>query len=351
MWLKPSDFLGVVVKRVWVRPSNFLGVVVRRVRVRPSDFMGAVVKRVWVIQWLSGRCGENGVGRTQWLSGVVAKSVGETQWLCRRNGEKGVVKTQRLPGRCGEKGVGWIQWLSGVVAKIVGETQWLCRRSGEKGVGDMRWISGRSGEKSVGETQWLSGRTGEETISLHCLVSGPGTPVLRQLLAKSRRLRQYHHEFCMRVKHGLNRKHRRTRTKGIWQHGLKAGASCKARSLVKANSHITCRAHTVPLPCRVDKGLDCVFPIWFTQCGRVWFTHAVLRPCRSQSDFSRPRHSTAWHVWINIDRRKTACGRPTRVRLFPATIRSFTTVVIRISNWNAAGQCEPKQRFSWTRIS
>ena len=30
-----------------------------------------------------------------------------------------------------------------------------------------------------------------------------------------------------------------------------------------------CRAHAVPLPCRAAKCLECVFPIWFTQCGRV----------------------------------------------------------------------------------
>jgi hypothetical protein len=59
----------------------------------------------------------------------------------------------------------------------------------------------------------------------------------------------------------------------------------------------------MPRPCRVAKSLDYVFPIWFTQCGRVWFTHAMARlfrvrimpwPCRSESNFSRPRHSTAW---------------------------------------------------------
>jgi hypothetical protein len=41
---------------------------------------------------------------------------------------------------------------------------------------------------------------------------------------------------------------------------------------LKADSHIACRAHAVPLPCRAAEGLECVFPIWFTQCGRVWFT-------------------------------------------------------------------------------
>jgi hypothetical protein len=38
---------------------------------------------------------------------------------------------------------------------------------------------------------------------------------------------------------------------------------------IKADSHIACRAHAVPLPCRAAKGLECVFPIGFTQCGRV----------------------------------------------------------------------------------
>ena len=30
---------------------------------------------------------------------------------------------------------------------------------------------------------------------------------------------------------------------------------------VKAYSHIACRAHAVPMPCRAAKGLECVFPI------------------------------------------------------------------------------------------
>ena len=68
----------------------------------------------------------------------------------------------------------------------------------------------------------------------------------------------------------------------------------------KANSHI---------PCRVSKSSDCVFPIWFTQCGRVSFTHAVLK-ATSQG------HSTAWHLWISIGRRKKAWWRPARFGFF-----------------------------------
>ena len=42
-----------------------------------------------------------------------------------------------------------------------------------------------------------------------------------------------------------------------------------------------CRAHVTLLPCRASKDLECVFPIWFTQCGRVWFTLAM--PCSDHS--------------------------------------------------------------------
>jgi hypothetical protein len=30
---------------------------------------------------------------------------------------------------------------------------------------------------------------------------------------------------------------------------------------LKADSHIACRAHAVPMPCRAAEGLECVFPI------------------------------------------------------------------------------------------
>ena len=49
-------------------------------------------------------------------------------------------------------------------------------------------------------------------------------------------------------------------------------------------------------------------------------------------------------------RRETACGLPARVRLIPATTRSSAKVVIRrIPISDAGGQCETKQRLSWTR--
>jgi hypothetical protein len=88
-------------------------------------------------------------------------------------------------------------------------------------------------------------------------------------------------------------------------------------------------AHAVPLPCHAVKGLDDVFPILFTQCGHVWFKHAMPQPCCSERDFSRPQHSMAWHVWISIGHPEIACGQPVCIRLLPATTRSSTRVVIR----------------------
>ena len=70
---------------------------------------------------------------------------------------------------------------------------------------------------------------------------------------------------------------------------------------LKADSHIACRAHAVPLPCRAAKGLEFVFPIWFTQCGRVWF---MPRPCPApiMTSFSSPMHMTAGE-WRPVDDR------------------------------------------------
>ena len=60
-----------------------------------------------------------------------------------------------------------------------------------------------------------------------------------------------------------------------------------------------CLAHAIPLPCRAANGLECAFPIWFTQCGRVWLTLAMPRPCHALTMpfFSRPQHSTAVSHW------------------------------------------------------
>ena len=62
--------------------------------------------------------------------------------------------------------------------------------------------------------------------------------------------------------------------------------------------------HAVPLPCRAPKGLECVFPIWFTQCDHVCFkltmschampfhAHSMPMPC---SDHAVLLKATAQH--------------------------------------------------------
>jgi hypothetical protein len=89
------------------------------------------------------------------------------------------------------------------------------------------------------------------------------------------------------------------------------------RMCLKTNSHIPCRSHAVPLPCRSVKASDCVFPIWFTLCDHVWVTHAMPFPCRfscrfpvmpqicrSDRDLSRP--------WQGRGGRMKVCWRHVR---------------------------------------
>jgi len=112
---------------------------------------------------------------------------------------------------------------------------------------------------------------------------------------------------------------------------------------IKADSHITCRAHAVPQPCCAAKCLECVFPIWFTQCGRVWFTFAMSLPCHPRLCHSSQGHGTARSsrksLWTNCSLSSSSGYHA-----------EFHEVVIRrIPISDAGGQCETKHRLSWRR--
>jgi hypothetical protein len=127
---------------------------------------------------------------------------------------------------------------------------------------------------------------------------------------------------------------------------------------LKADSHIACLAHAIPLSCRAAKGLECVFPIWFAQYGRAWFTLAMPCPCRSPAMPCRKwfrmclshlictvrpcltytchtapmpcsDHAVLLKATAQHGRREKAWGLPARVRLLSATTRSSTKVVMR----------------------
>jgi hypothetical protein len=53
-------------------------------------------------------------------------------------------------------------------------------------------------------------------------------------------------------------------------------------------------------PCRFSaaKDLDWAFLIWFAQCGRVWFTHAMPRPC----------HTRKMPLWKRLFKATAQCG-------------------------------------------
>jgi hypothetical protein len=100
--------------------------------------------------------------------------------------------------------------------------------------------------------------------------------------------------------------------------------------------------HAVALPCRAAKGLECVSHLIYTVRPCLIHTcHAAPMPC---SD-----HAVLLKASAQDGRRETACGRPARVRLLPATTRSSTKVIRSIPISDAGGQCETKQRLSWTR--
>jgi hypothetical protein len=52
------------------------------------------------------------------------------------------------------------------------------------------------------------------------------------------------------------------------------------------------------MPYRAAKDLDCVFPTWFTQGARVWFTHAILRPY----------HAMTMQFWNRLLKAMLQCG-------------------------------------------
>jgi hypothetical protein len=61
-------------------------------------------------------------------------------------------------------------------------------------------------------------------------------------------------------------------------------------------------------------------------------------------------HAVLLKAMAQDGRRETACERPARGRLLPATMLSSTKVVIgSIPISDAGGQFETKQRLSWTR--
>jgi hypothetical protein len=79
--------------------------------------------------------------------------------------------------------------------------------------------------------------------------------------------------------------------------------------------------HSMPRPCRAAKGVECVFPIWFTQCGHVWFIkmwsvnhtrpHCVNQMGKTHSKPLAARHGrgTACYVWIRLKAYESAASR------------------------------------------
>jgi hypothetical protein len=105
----------------------------------------------------------------------------------------------------------------------------------------------------------------------------------RQLLANLRRGTSHNSGRLNYTLHGRARLGLNRNLTVFYEHHLD---SLYSPVSIKADSHV---------PCRSTKGLDCVFPIWFTQYSRVWFTHAMPFPCHATNMpfWKRPLKATA----------------------------------------------------------
>jgi hypothetical protein len=117
---------------------------------------------------------------------------------------------------------------------------------------------------------------------------------------------------------------------------------------IKADSHITCRAHAAPMP--FPPAMPCRWGF------RICLSHLIytMRPCLIHTCHAMPTLCSEHAVLLNATaqhvRWETACGLTASFRLLPATTWSSTKVVItRIPISDAGGKCETKHPLSWTR--
>jgi len=67
----------------------------------------------------------------------------------------------------------------------------------------------------------------------------------------------------------------------------------------------------MPCPCGAPKRLYCVFPIWFTQCGRISFIYTMLCPCGAPK-----RLYCVFPIWF------THSGRVSFIHTMPCPCRA-----------------------------
>ena len=99
---------------------------------------------------------------------------------------------------------------------------------------------------------------------------------------------------------------------------------------IKADSHIACRAHAVPMPFPCHAVLLSAYNVSFPfDLHSVAVSDSHL-PCHAHAvpmPFSG--HAVFFKATTQHGHRETACGLPARVRLLPATTRSSTKIFIR----------------------
>jgi hypothetical protein len=138
--------------------------------------------------------------------------------------------------------------------------------------------------------------------------------------------------------------------------GLKADLHIPCRSHA-VPMPFPCRSHAVPLPCLFAKALDCVFPIWFTQCGRVWFTHAMPFPCRSHAvplpchEYAFKKATSQGHGRFMAQSRRHVRDLPVYGLLPQPHAVPGSLLSEAYQSQITGGQCETEQRLWWKKRS
>jgi hypothetical protein len=102
-----------------------------------------------------------------------------------------------------------------------------------------------------------------------------------------------------------------------------------------------CCSPAVPLPCRYSTALDCVFPIWFTLCGRVWFPLLWLRQILKQNPSLPPPdipHIILQKMQLRLRSLLTSPkSLPAHLSIRPTTTSYWSYILYLSNTWEKMG--------------
>ena len=104
--------------------------------------------------------------------------------------------------------------------------------------------------------------------------------------------------------------------------------------------------HSMPCPCRSAKGLECVFPIWFTQCNKATTQHGRLSTAVLCCGLEKNGMVGAWHGhgMASVNQTRPHCvNQMEKTPSKPLTARRGSRTV-----WARHAMCESAFKLRWT---